>query len=219
MKSSLRYVPRFVLGATGAIVMSLLLSLPMMLLAAITSSAAPNYYLARLWAWVISTLFSVRYSLHQGEKADPNQSYIVAPNHQSNVDILAILAMVPVKYRWVVKKSLLKIPFFGWGLKATGAISIDRSNPQASLGDPPLGERQSRRGMECAGLSGRNPQSSWQSSALQERRIHDGGSNRGPHSSCLRQRRVQDDAQEHAHYQTGPYNRYSVRSDSHGRID
>ncbi len=133
MKSSLRYVPRFLLGATGALVMSFLLSLPMMCIAAVTSAAAPNYYLTHIWVWVVSTLFGVSYSLHQGEKADPKQSYIVAPNHQSNVDILALLAMLPVKYRWVVKQSLLKIPFFGWGLGATGAISIDRSNPKQAL--------------------------------------------------------------------------------------
>lgn len=133
MKSSLRYVPRFILGAAGAIVMSLLLWLPMLIIAAVSSSGGPNYHLTRLWVWVVSTLFGVSCSLHEGDKADRNQAYIVAPNHQSNVDILALLVTLPVKYRWVIKKSLLRIPFFGWGLGATGAISIDRSNPKQAI--------------------------------------------------------------------------------------
>lgn len=146
MNHSLRYVPRFVLGASGAILMSLLLFLPMLFFQAVTSSGTPNYYLSRLWVWVVSRLFGVTFSIQHEEKADPRQSYIVAPNHQSNVDIMALMSVLPVKYRWVIKKSLLKIPMFGWGLGATGAISIDRSNPKEAAEILRAGTRKVGRG-------------------------------------------------------------------------
>jgi 1-acyl-sn-glycerol-3-phosphate acyltransferase len=72
-------------------------------------------------------------SLEGGEKAVPGKSYIVTPNHQSHSDILALLLTLPVRFRWVVKKELLRIPFFGWALAATGAVSIDRSKKQEAL--------------------------------------------------------------------------------------
>jgi 1-acyl-sn-glycerol-3-phosphate acyltransferase len=64
---------------------------------------------------------------------DPDRSYIVCPNHQSNADILALLLMLPVRFVWVIKKELLRIPIFGWGLGRTGAISLDRSKGKEAL--------------------------------------------------------------------------------------
>jgi 1-acyl-sn-glycerol-3-phosphate acyltransferase len=47
-------------------------------------------------------------------------------NHQSLFDIPAMLAAVPVPVRFLAKRSLFRIPVFGWALGAAGFVPIDR---------------------------------------------------------------------------------------------
>ncbi len=44
------------------------------------------------------------------------------------MDFLPLLSLLPLRFRWVLKKELLSIPLFGWGLISIGAVSIDRSS-------------------------------------------------------------------------------------------
>jgi 1-acyl-sn-glycerol-3-phosphate acyltransferase len=60
----------------------------------------------------------------------PDESYIYAANHQSAFDILVLLAKLKVQFRWLAKDSLFKIPLFGWAMRRTGYIPINRSNPK-----------------------------------------------------------------------------------------
>ena len=72
-------------------------------------------------------------TLNGVENITKGQSYILVPNHQSNADIAALLMSIPIPFRWVVKKSLLKIPLFGSSIEASGAISIDRSDSRRAV--------------------------------------------------------------------------------------
>ncbi len=47
-------------------------------------------------------------------------------NHQSLLDIPSAILMVPGQFRFLAKRSLFKIPFFGWSLSAAGFIPVDR---------------------------------------------------------------------------------------------
>jgi 1-acyl-sn-glycerol-3-phosphate acyltransferase len=49
-------------------------------------------------------------------------------NHQSDFDILIILAHLPGQFRWIVKKELFNIPLFGAAMRNAGYIEIDRQN-------------------------------------------------------------------------------------------
>jgi 1-acyl-sn-glycerol-3-phosphate acyltransferase len=49
-------------------------------------------------------------------------------NHQSMYDIPALLASLPVQTRFLAKRSLFKIPIFGWAIALGGFISVDRSD-------------------------------------------------------------------------------------------
>lgn len=53
---------------------------------------------------------------------------VYACNHTSFVDIWALLAVLPGSVRFVAKRELLSIPFFGRALKASGQIPINRRN-------------------------------------------------------------------------------------------
>lgn len=58
--------------------------------------------------------------------------YVVLSKHQSAWETLFLQSLF-----WpsatILKKELLKIPFFGWGLRALKPIAIDRSNPRNAL--------------------------------------------------------------------------------------
>lgn len=63
---------------------------------------------------------------------------IYVSNHQSNVDIWALIAVLPKQTRFVAKQSLFKIPLLGWALRVSDFIPIDRANRSKairSLGD------------------------------------------------------------------------------------
>lgn len=90
--------------------------------------------------WNRVTLFFVRFLLGikvdiQGlENLPKNQPYVVLANHQSQLETFVLLLILqPVSI--IIKKELLKIPGFGWGLGMLKPIAIDRSNPKQALKD------------------------------------------------------------------------------------
>lgn len=59
------------------------------------------------------------------EKIDRGKSYVIVLNHSSMFDIPA-LYFVPLDFRWVSKREVWKIPFFGQMLYLHGDILINR---------------------------------------------------------------------------------------------
>jgi 1-acyl-sn-glycerol-3-phosphate acyltransferase len=57
----------------------------------------------------------------------PKSAAIIACKHQSAWETIALRALLPSTQTWVVKKELVRIPFFGAALRALKAIPIDRS--------------------------------------------------------------------------------------------
>ncbi len=62
------------------------------------------------------------------ENIDRQNPQIIASNHQSMWDIWALAANIPVRYHFVAKKELRKIPIFGRAVTAGGNVFIDRGN-------------------------------------------------------------------------------------------
>ena len=58
---------------------------------------------------------------------------IVASNHASWFDILALLAWLPVTVKFVSKKEIFRIPFLGQAMRAAGHVSLDRANPKEAF--------------------------------------------------------------------------------------
>lgn len=57
------------------------------------------------------------------------QSIVVVANHQSEWETIFLYSFVsPISP--ILKKELLNIPFYGWALRLTKPIAIDRSNPR-----------------------------------------------------------------------------------------
>ncbi len=59
---------------------------------------------------------------------DRERPQVIACNHQSMYDIWAVTAQLPVRYHFVAKKELRRIPIFGRAVAAAGHVFIDRGN-------------------------------------------------------------------------------------------
>lgn len=62
----------------------------------------------------------------KGKENIPEGSIIVLSKHQSTWETYAFQVIFQ-QHTWVLKKSLLKVPFFGWGLSLLKPVAIDRS--------------------------------------------------------------------------------------------
>jgi 1-acyl-sn-glycerol-3-phosphate acyltransferase len=89
-----------------------------------------RYFIITRWsyffiAWAKLTC-SLKYTVQNPENI-PKQNCIVFCNHQSMWETIFMQVLFPHQ-AWVLKKELLKIPFFGWGLALLKPIAIDRKN-------------------------------------------------------------------------------------------
>lgn len=66
------------------------------------------------------------------EHVDRSKSYVIVLNHQAMTDIPA-LYKVPLNFRWVSKREVFRIPFFGQFLRLHGDICIDRGNAREAM--------------------------------------------------------------------------------------
>jgi 1-acyl-sn-glycerol-3-phosphate acyltransferase len=89
--------------------------------------------IANLWARMLLWLTSTRVDVIGRENVLMNRPQIFMANHQSDFDILIVLAYIPGQLRWIAKKELFKIPVFGKAMRNAGYIEIDRQNHEKAL--------------------------------------------------------------------------------------
>lgn len=66
------------------------------------------------------------------ERIDRDRSYVIVLNHQAMTDIPALYC-VPLNFRWVSKREVFRIPFFGQFLRLHGDICIDRGHASEAM--------------------------------------------------------------------------------------
>ncbi len=82
----------------------------------------------RLWVhWNVVT-FGVSIEAAGLENVPRDEPAVFMSNHQSLFDIAALVETLPVDFRFVAKKELMRVPVFGWAMWASGHIVIDRGN-------------------------------------------------------------------------------------------
>ena len=57
---------------------------------------------------------------------DPSRRYIFLSNHVSNLDGPALIPLLPVRTAAFLKRSLMKVPILGWGMRMANYIPVDR---------------------------------------------------------------------------------------------
>jgi 1-acyl-sn-glycerol-3-phosphate acyltransferase len=75
---------------------------------------------------------------------------VFVSNHQSLIEAVFLPALLPPTVKFVAKKELERIPLWGWGFAAGGAIMIDRNDPKGAVHSIREGVRQLPRGWSVA---------------------------------------------------------------------
>jgi 1-acyl-sn-glycerol-3-phosphate acyltransferase len=86
----------------------------------------------RLWARPIGWFLPMRVDIVGAEHIDPEETYVVACNHASLVDIIVLYGWLDLDLRWVMKQEVRKLPFLGRAAVTVGHIAVDRGNPEAA---------------------------------------------------------------------------------------
>ena len=81
----------------------------------------------------IDLLSSTYSGKNKREKLHKRTSYVFVPNHQGSFDIFLIYGFLGRNFKWMMKKSLRKIPFVGKACESAGHIFVDRSSPKKVL--------------------------------------------------------------------------------------
>lgn len=92
------------------------------------SNPAVCQTIARRWARFLLTFSGIEISVSGLENIPKNQTVIFASNHQGAADILLCMGLIPINFRFAIKKELFKIPIFGWVLKKCDYFVIDRAS-------------------------------------------------------------------------------------------
>jgi 1-acyl-sn-glycerol-3-phosphate acyltransferase len=88
---------------------------------------------AKPWSYVLTYAIPLFVTVKGGENCNPKESYVVVSNHQSHLDIPALMARTSLGLRWVMKSELRKIPVFGMACDKIGMVYIDRSQPEKAV--------------------------------------------------------------------------------------
>lgn len=67
------------------------------------------------------------------ENADPEKAYIIVLNHNAMIDIPSLYFVRGMNFRWVSKREVFRLPFFGQFLLLHGDIPIDRGHGSEAL--------------------------------------------------------------------------------------
>jgi 1-acyl-sn-glycerol-3-phosphate acyltransferase len=98
-------------------------------------SPLTRYRFITLWSRMVirlaGAICGIRYEV-RGLEHLPARPGIILSKHQSAWETLAFQVFLPPQV-WVLKRSLLRIPFFGWGLAMMNPIAIDRAAGTAAL--------------------------------------------------------------------------------------
>jgi 1-acyl-sn-glycerol-3-phosphate acyltransferase len=94
-----------------------------------------RYRIITGWAltvlWLLRALCGIRIEVRGAENI-PKEPCIVLCKHQSAWETIALQKVFPPQV-WVLKRELLWLPFFGWGLAMTSPIAIRRSNGKEAM--------------------------------------------------------------------------------------
>lgn len=112
-------------------------TIPFLIIALIALPMRPRLrsWLIAGWAkfvtWWLKTTCGLKHEVI-GMENIPDNPCVFACNHQSTWETITTQTFLPA-LAWVLKRELLRIPVFGWGLWATRPIAINREDRSSAL--------------------------------------------------------------------------------------
>jgi len=93
-----------------------------------------KHFWATFWCEGLLKILGIKLKVYAEEWPNPQRNYVFMCNHQSQLDIPVLEKILkPYNIRFLAKKSLFDIPFFGWGIRALGYVPVEREDPKEGL--------------------------------------------------------------------------------------
>ena len=88
-----------------------------------------KYYIAQSWVnpWLWAARAKTTFT--KAVEYKNNESFVVISNHLSNIDYLILFKLLKIKWAFMAKKEVYKLPVFGTAAKSFNFIKVDRDNP------------------------------------------------------------------------------------------
>ena len=88
-----------------------------------------GYWPGKLWSRFVLLILLFPVHVEGREKIHQRTSYVFVPNHQGAFDIFLVYGYLNRNFKWMMKKSLRKIPFVGKACESAGHVFVDKSSP------------------------------------------------------------------------------------------
>lgn len=131
MKLAFYYIYLLFVAAPLLLVITILAALATIAGSALGAGRIFGYWPGHLWGRLFCILTLVRVTVRGRENISQKRSYVFVANHQGAYDIFSIYGYLGHQFRWMMKKSLEKIPLVGYSCKVSGHIFVDNSSPSA----------------------------------------------------------------------------------------
>ena len=92
-----------------------------------------HFYCASPWAKIILWVCGVRVKVTGLENIQTDRPAFYLTNHQSYFDIFALLANLPVDFKFIMKQELMRIPLLGIAMRRARYVGIERDNPREAV--------------------------------------------------------------------------------------
>ncbi len=89
-----------------------------------------GYYPGKCWSWIVCKVLLLPVRVEGREHLDPHQSYVFVANHQGPMDIFLVYGFLGRNFKWMMKKSLRKMPLVGYACEKGRHIFVDKSGPK-----------------------------------------------------------------------------------------
>jgi 1-acyl-sn-glycerol-3-phosphate acyltransferase len=118
------YLFRFMLVGMGAVAVALDRT---------TGRRDLTWSFAKARARDLARLLGVEVTVHGAEHLAAGGPFVLTPNHQSHLDILALLGFLPGRTRFAAKRELWRHPIVGGVLDTLDMVPIDRDSPEVAI--------------------------------------------------------------------------------------
>lgn len=118
-------------AAPVMLVMSALTAIVTIIGCALGRAHVWGYYPAMVWSRLMCYVFLLPVSVEGRNRLDSRCSYVFVANHQGPFDIFLVYGFLGRNFKWMMKKSLRRIPLIGKACESAGHIFVDKSGPKA----------------------------------------------------------------------------------------
>lgn len=88
---------------------------------------------ARTWCRLILWSAGTPVRVIGAENVSRDRAQVITVNHQSMFDVFALAPHLPIRFHFVAKKELARIPIFGRAARAAGHVYIDRDDRESAI--------------------------------------------------------------------------------------